>query len=891
MMVIKHSIRRGETDSKFSVNDRKGFDIELRRTERKLQYNNITDSIDLNKVYESERDASTKYRIILTINPYCSNVLFNPFTEVVEETTKGGNITYRNLWCGNDANIRVTDNFMVSGDSPLRLQYIANTSYKGKQVTGTVINPGYDIFDNHILRATESKVVNPEKGGRVSGVFNTMSDYYRSQRGVIVSEYFRNRGLSDVPQLMNKHLYSGDELLTFEECVADKLIEKNGWFGLNNTASLETVIISGKNKKENINKLISSKNGGEFIDMYPGREQFTFSPVYNSRYNRIEYNWDIVLAYPSENNYDLDLICGKFEKSGGGQTKYNGLLVLSALRQEDINTNKVIRFETYTRHNLNEGDKFLLFMEVKNGDEGTYFTNFSNVFTVKELDNDDSEYVFTISASDFPTYVNVKYPGNGMDEFLYVEGGEWIGESYHNIFEDYANGLITFRIRKIVNGIPCVYYERKMRKLNFTDKNETDSVESIEEKYRLAFASTVYGDDCTQVTFKESIDIDGLKDNLGRPLTDIYVSFLKKNVGSETMYDDKATTITSDKFKKVENSYCFTNMSYGYIFSELPNYGEVEKRAAYSDIHCITSKTNVFDYEGDGLWCGDIVEFSPSSFTETVIADAGFRFNTYQRDNISKDVKFTYHEIFHDDYSMSEQGFKLREVTGECKPYTEGYYYKAYYPIHIKENTLIRQGSHIEMDLYSIRPIQVDRKIMIRVVTNTRYSIPDGNIVYFFDDDEGFMFEFRVISSEGRRWFNLMPVDGWGELYNRNKDKYVYAGQLSWSGITQMVNDGKMVLRIKNNDIPDYAVSVGKNTYLWRDIDLIGSVNSDSDEELVFTNGSFYLTPQVNFYLRRQDPNGAFYMQNEELFPTDVPGNYSGYYTENKFITEEEMKC
>ena len=890
MIGFKYSIRRGSTDSKFSVNDRKGFDIELRRTERKLQYNNITDSIDLNKVYESERDSSTKYRMIVTINPYCSNVLFNPFTEIIEKSQKNNSITFRNLWCGNDNSIKTSDNFMVTGDTPLRLQYIANTSYKGRQVIDATIHPGYDIFDNHILRTTETKVVNPGKGGRINGVFNTISDYYRNQRGIILTEYFRNNGLSEPPKLMNKHLYSGDELLTFEECVSNKLLERNGWFGLNNTATLETVIITNNKKEENINKLIPSKNGGEFVDMYPGREQFTFSPIYNSLFNRIEHNWDIVLTYPCKNNYDLDLICGKYTK-GNEVVTYNGLLLMKPVMQEDINTNKVVRFETYTRHNLLEDDNFLLFIEVKT-ETGTYFTNFSNVFSVKELDNEDGEYVFTISAADFPSFVNIGYPDNGKEEFLYYEDASIAGEDYVSIFD---NNNITFRLRKIVNGVPCVYYERKMKEIKYIDSNEDKTVEESEEKYRLAFATTIYGDDCTQVTFKDTLDIKDLKDNLGRPLTELYVTVLKNCKGYDVMYKTEETAVDFEKYKKVENSYCFTETSCGYIFSEIPDYNEIENRKRYSDIHCLTSKDekSLFTREGDddGCWCGDIVEFSPSSYNETVIADAGFRFNTYQRDNIEKDAKFKYHEIYYDDYSMNEQGFQVEEIESKVNSYREGYYYKAYYPVQIKESTLIRQDSHIEMDLYSIRPIQIDKKIMLRVITNTRYSIPDGDTVYIFDDKNGFKFEFSVISSEGRRWFNLMPVEGWDELYNSNKSEYANVQNLNWIGISQMVTNGEMVLRIRNKSIPDYAVNVGKNTYLWRDIDFIGSINSAYNEELTFTNGCFYLTPQINFYLKRQDPNGIFNMQNEEDFPTDIPGNHTDYYTENKSITEEEMKC
>ena len=47
--------------------------------------NAINDTINSYDVYLNERKNSNKFRIVVDINPFCSNVLFNPFTEIVKD--------------------------------------------------------------------------------------------------------------------------------------------------------------------------------------------------------------------------------------------------------------------------------------------------------------------------------------------------------------------------------------------------------------------------------------------------------------------------------------------------------------------------------------------------------------------------------------------------------------------------------------------------------------------------------------------------------------------------------------------------------------------------------------------------------------------------------------
>ena len=77
--------------------------------------------------------------------------------------------------------------------------------------------------------------------------------------------------------------------------------------------------------------------------MYPNRELFSFNPSYNKRFDRLEYNWDIALTYPYENDYNNQIVYGK---------GVNGLRVLSATIEYGLSGEAVIIFRSFVKHNL-----------------------------------------------------------------------------------------------------------------------------------------------------------------------------------------------------------------------------------------------------------------------------------------------------------------------------------------------------------------------------------------------------------------------------------------------------------------------------------------------------------------------------------------------------------
>ena len=737
---------------------------------------------------------------------------------------------------------------------------IRDTEYSRKEINFEY-HPGTDIFNNHILRNTSFKIVNPttNKGGND---FNTISDLLRRYDTKLI-KYKKRPSINDISNEDDKHLYDADDILSMQngDAINNNLMEENGWFGFVNKSSI--IAKKNENKRwvdEGFNKVINNRESCEFIDMYPDRTLFSFNPKYNPYRHRPEYNWDLFLTYPYENDYNNVLISG-------------GLLVKSIELAFNSVGRRIVLFSTYIKHNLSIGTAFNLYIN-ENKIENILVNSLGNV------KKEDEEHYFYTTQTDIISDI--------------------LGKKTE-IDEDTDNDVInkqikdtgaTFRLKHIVNGYESEYYIRKFKKLPNLNKivNKEDELtldksycvnefeewikdkpnDFDKEQYQLAFSSTIYNDNNTQVTWTDGINIDNILDNRGRPLTEIYLTVMKRNKGYSEWYNQQNV-----KSKEIEYSHCFGNVSWGFDLLSAKSEEEINLQESLQDVKLIHNVDIDKDIVNADEFNGDIVEYNVTTCNETILEDCYFRFNTYLRENPVDYYTYQYDEITSDDYD--KKGF-IKETTKLTSDdvikfwiHPEGYYYKAHYRILLKEFGEIHQESHFDLNIknVAIRRNDMDNSTYVIIQTKLPHHLAANDKIMLCNDNTDEMVDIRVKSVINSNTFTFASIND--ELDARTVCD-ILNGKYDEDNITYS-------LKRYNSNIPFYAEKVDNtNRYLWRNVNNVGNKDNKVLPEYRFANGYFYIDQDINFFLKRQDPFNEFGLwyngeDEDNILPNDIIGN------------------
>lgn len=969
-------ILRGKAVSENAVNDDKSLRFNIESSTEDMHDTDIKAVVDLNEQFQGERNACTKYRVIATVQPYCTNVLFNTCTEIVRNE---GSPEVEVVDGISAADLTHSDILKLYGiiHSPKPYEMIRNTEYS-KDSVGYTYHPGLDIFNNHILRNRTYRVVNRPKAlnppTSVREVFNTIDDLMRDSGGNNIKRCCR-LNVTDT-SMRDKHLYDAEDILQFSDrsAINGNLSETDGWFGFYNTSVIPSKGQDGLDM--DISRALNNKGNCEFVDMYPDRSLFSVTPKYNRFRNRLEYNWEWTLTYPFD-----DTVQYEEQTSGGIVTKdfkvvyengCNALAVLDARYVMLANTKNAVMFRCAVRHNLKEGDKVRLYFNKEDGNGP--WNEIPSVFIVSgvgDTSGDNRDYFFYIADTTLLEYIFAPqsetvgkwdcirsyfysvldlssipqpdqavtyYPQNlvsvggtvyicnatcegfnqnrftvfnptelneyspGLEDIpseydAYIRVGQDIYELYNhdtglpyhtspydanrfirnivnNAFRQEGDEVpvsgqqgtlwsdyIRFRFAKTDGSLVSRYYVRKFRKLpNMKYGASADEpivdCEFDSERYRLAYARTVYGDEIAQTVFTDSVDIEGLKDNLGRPLSEIYLSVFKTNNGNREWYTER-----DFGSPKVEFSHCFTPVTCGFdIFGTCSDTRFVKQwRLEMTDAHMIcndygepqmrTLGTADDIHMSDDWWYGDVAEFCPWTCDETVLADVFFRFNTAQRESDDNDrFAFSYDEIEGDDYDY--YGFTTQKYTVQNAVHKrEGYIYKPHSRIVLKTLGPVMQDSHRAVIPISAHPVQMDG-IYIAVSTSVRHGMYGGEKVRLRDKtDASLVHEW---------WLDVVSVQGPYDFI-MSTIPHGTAPYVSWADICFRLESGQYTIEVENTLIPDHAFRIRPNTYLWR-VPASQSEMSDQGSEpgvFPFANGHLYIDRVFNLFVHRQDPYGC----------------------------------
>ena len=351
----------GEKSHKLGVNVDNHVGLSLVDERRIMPPTDYTATIDAYERYFAEKDASDKYRLSFTINPICSNVLFNVITEPVYKEgsdevlvflkdgakRKGIEGTLPQAMADYLKKAKGENN--PSKSSTTRDILIHDTGFSHKDIGPVAYHCGYDIFDNHfLLRKDGFFIIN---SGGTDQDFNTIRDTLRGRDARPIKDKVfimnGNKTLNDSERPM--HVYYYDGVNSYYNSTVENLIERDGWFGFLNKVSMPVVNYRTHGGKDVIiNKCMNNDPAYGQIDMYPGRDLYSFVPKYNPYRRREENNWDFCITYP----YKYD------DKIGDTDLVYikGGLLCKNEFHADIESEQSSVFFETAIRNGFNTGE-------------------------------------------------------------------------------------------------------------------------------------------------------------------------------------------------------------------------------------------------------------------------------------------------------------------------------------------------------------------------------------------------------------------------------------------------------------------------------------------------------------------------------------------------------
>ena len=1014
----------------------------LRGSKKTLPQSSFFEKINEMELYNSERENCNLIRLNCVINPICSNVLFNTMTEVVKNEGSPNSVKClnyglkdgyverkdfeKNIYCKN------SDVFMYGGS----LEAIRDTQISSIKC-GYEYHCGIDIFNNHILRNNTFKTVcysdtkNPE--------FNTLYDWMRDERGLFI------KGSSFGKILNSQHLYTNEDVDTYDDAVENKLFEKNGWFGFTNIGKF--AVVDNHNETMDIFRVINYKRSCDFIQMYPTSDLWSFTPKYNSYLHRLEKNWNYCLTYPSSST-----------------TKHITFI------REDINSLKIMyvddraklkngisAFKIYcvSKHGLKKGDYINFYQdntvllkncEVREVEDDYIFYIFSSglklssfwyELTRADTDTsgiDDFEVIVPIPVKQFSWQCGDKYSGNTYN--ITVTGNSlsevtfttWETENFHGRTYKYDeadmgnveltyninlissdNNIYTYKIenltanikvqyiissdretvtcgegddkaiyylidhkyvniddkcqnfsfKKVVDGEELKYYVRIFSRLpNWkgcevkidkhqlygTDKNLIAKYQTLDHDFenhisQLAFAKNIYGDDISQIVFSDDIDISYLHDNLGRPLTSIYLTILKNNKGYKEWYGKNGYDIeirkksgNNDEDYHIEYSHCFGMLNCAFRLSKesLPNFNynnsmqinNIDSSFQYQglDVECLQQRNtltnescrvkfkqilndeiqygyykddNGEEYLGDTHFYGDLCAYSEKRLVEESIQQIEMRFNTAQREISSLDRSYQYFNKFHYDEikrdDLDKEGFLGQEhEVINAHQHKEGYCYHPHHEIPLKtfdKNISISQSIAMTLNKIDAVSNEEERAMRFHMKTVNPHKLQINDTVYMKYNS----FNVQTNAIYSTHYYICYVSDIINEKIFECK---VYDEDNKRVNALNTIEMLSYRLFKKDINVPDYATFTkdGSCRFVWRNVINNGFDLKSSIENYPFFNGAFYVSKQINLFVKRQDPKEYTNLQTGG-FIHDIQANLLKIIAEDNYYTENDISC
>ena len=312
-----------------------------------------------------------------------------------------------------------------------------------------------------------------------------------------------------------------------------------------------------------------TRNGvRKFYDLEPKRTRFELDTRATTK------NWEVAITYPYTNDSTHYIV--------------NGGLLLTSLFRRNFGGRDLVVIGSVVPHNLKVGDTVRI--------SDTNSTTLNGDFTVLGLglengDNENTFFVIDVNFSEVSNIANTQFSGG--------------------------------RMKRLYFGNEVEYYLRKFRKLVTSDNRYIG--DDNYEMYPLSFSKTIYNDNNYQLVFTDTIDLNTLVDNLNRPISELYLTFIKTN--SNNIFSDVKSGFDLENF--------FGNVNTNTIDArKISNIRKIHNNGALGNFESHTPlEVNIKITDDD--FFGDVCEYSKYEFRETILKEVIHRFNTKNRDSVT----------------------------------------------------------------------------------------------------------------------------------------------------------------------------------------------------------------------------------------------------------------
>lgn len=466
---------------------------------------------------------------------------------------------------------------------------------------------------------------------------------------------------------------------------------------------------------ESINKNLKEKDGWfgyyepnknlkgvcGFNDMEPKRSRFSFIPDNDPLIKTLAdvpvKNWEIVVTYPKSVDRSHPMVNG-------------GLLIIET-KTVTVSTKEMTAFGIACNHNLSIGDTVKI--------TGTIGYNGTHEVVSVGLDNGDYQnYYFTINA-----------PNTG---------------SISN----------SSRFKKIVNELESEYYFRKFSKIKtrLSEYMETDDYET----YQAGFSQNIFSDQIIQYVLNEDINVNGLTDNLGRPISEIYVTTIKTS--SNGLFTNVSSGIETPFLDRLNDSGLYEYLQSVPVINKIHNGGSSPFKS-HTPFENNVKIDNNNGFTNNNEFYGDLVEYNETVLNETILAVISHRFNTINRET-SSPITYLKNKL-----SNTNEQINLG-------PRQEGYFYEPHYQIKIREfSNYIEEGDSDTVGVPLYAKEMDDGRILWRDLLDIGFNETDTksidypflNGVHYLYNNQSFLLRRQDQFGLWGLYYSKFPADPTGD--------------------------------------------------------------------------------------------------------------------------------